>query len=552
MQQIPIGVSDFPEIRTENYYFVDKSMLIADVVRGGAKVTLLPRPRRFGKTLNLSMLHTFFTMDEDHGDLFQDLAVAKHEDVMAHCGAYPTIFLTFKDLKFESYDQCYTALTGLLSSLFLEFEDQLEAAKPRGVEKQWVEDIFNGRAQDAIYQGSLALFSKLLHRATGRKVVILIDEYDMPIHVGFRHGYYQKIIGFMRNLLSGAYKDNKFLQKGVLTGIMRIAKESIFSGFNNSDVHTVLDNPYAQHFGFTWNEVDRILADTGQAERADQVKAWYNGYHVGDLTLFNPWSIMKMAAYPQSQLQAYWVNTSDNQLIRKLITEENAISNRELEILLSGNPVHKYLKTNVELSNLTTSSLWSMLTHSGYLTPRKTEMKDGIHYCELIIPNREVRAFFKETISEWSNEQTGKSSLNPVVEAILKDDMPRFSHYFTEAVVHALSYHDTAGNTPERVYHVFLLGMLVTLDEHYQIRSNRESGFGRYDIQLIPRDLGKTGYVFEFKQTESDPETAAQAALQQIRDNNYGADLRQAGVSAIRAVGVAMCGKQAAVETALL
>ncbi len=328
----------------------------------------------------------------------------------------------------------------------------------------------------------------------------------------------------------------------MLTGILRVAKESIFSGFNNSDAHTLLDNPFSKHFGFTWDEVNRILSDISQEHRSKAVREWYNGYRIGDHTMYNPWSIMKVAAYPESELQPYWVNTSDNQLIKSLITRQNAMPKADLEALLQGKSVQKRLETDIVLGKTNASNLWSMLVHSGYLTSQNTTMEDGAYQCELVIPNREVQTFFRHTIQDWSNEQTGPTGLNVVIESLLAEDMPRFAHHFSEAVRHVLSYHDTAGHLPERVCHVFLLGMLATLQKTFLVRSNRESGLGRYDLSLIPRDPSKTGYVFEFKQAEADLQKTAKDALQQIHRNDYGAELRQMGVARIRAVGVAMCG----------
>ncbi len=492
---------------------------------------------------------------KDNASLFQGLAIHDHQDIMSHCGAYPTIFLTFKDIKYSSFADCIKAMKGVLSSLYLEFESVLEAANPRGVEKKWVHAILEGEADTTEYQNALALLTKLLHRATGKKTIVLIDEYDMPIHTGFKSGYYSDIIDFMRNLLSGAFKDNDSLEKGVLTGIMRIAKESIFSGFNNPRACTILDNEFSQYFGFTQAELDQILTDFQLENRANEVRTWYNGYQFGPHTIFNPWSIMQYvtaAQRPDAQAEPYWVNTSDNQLIRNLITEQDALSKADLETLLRGETIHKELETNVVLSNINTDSLWSMLTQSGYLTSRKTIVSQGIHHCDLAIPNLEVRTFFSRTVQAWVKKHAGSGGLKPMLDALLEEDIPQFAFHFSEAVRQTLSYYDTAGNAPERVYHVFLLGMLITLQNRYQVRSNRESGLGRYDILLTPHDPHDPGFVFEFKQTETNPEEAAQKALKQIQAKDYGAVLRQAGVTKARAIGVALCGKQVAFETSLL
>ena len=274
MKQIPFGISDFCELRMNDYYFVDKTMLCADIVRSGAEVILLPRPRRFGKTIGMSMLDCFFSNGGKGAELFEGLKVTEHEDVMAHCEAYPTVYLTLKDLKHSSYSKTFRALSKLMSVLYLKHRDTLDAANPEGLEKETVGAITAGKADEVDLEESLELLTRLLHRATGKKVVVLLDEYDRPIHSGFGNGYYDEIIEFMRNFLSTVFKDNPHLEKGVLTGIMRIAKESIFSGLNNLKVYTLLDDPLSAHFGFTEAEVTDILEHIGQSGRAEEIKAW--------------------------------------------------------------------------------------------------------------------------------------------------------------------------------------------------------------------------------------------------------------------------------------
>ena len=549
MKRIPIGISDFEDLRTKDYYFVDKSMLCADVVRSGAKVLLLPRPRRFGKTLGMSMLNCFFSDRSNKGAaLFEGLAVTEHAEVMAHCGAYPTIFLTFKDQKHSSYSRMMQSMSMLISGLYLAHQDILKAAEPEGLEQKIVQAIIEGEANEVNLEGSLRLLTMLLHKATGKKVVVLIDEYDMPIHSAFNNGYYDEMVVFVRNLLSGVFKDNPHLEKGVLTGIMRIAKESIFSGLNNLKVHTLLDVPFSSHFGFTEPEVFDILTFTGQDHRSEEVKTWYNGYQIGSHTMYNPWSIMNVADAPESPLESHWVNTSDNRLIRDLVVNDRAMADDAFPTLLRGETIEMEIETNIVLEDIPDQALWSMMLFSGYLTALSIDRQTGYPVCTLAIPNREVRFFFEKTVRHWLVKQTGKSKLKPMLAALLEGNFDFFAHHFAQAVRHTLSYHDTGGDEPERVYHVFLLGMLMDLKQTYHIRSNRESGYGRYDIMIIPKEPGHPGFVFEFKQCNGDPQIMAKEALDQIRQRDYVAELQAAGATPCHAIGVACSGKQVALE----
>jgi len=411
-------------------------------------------------------------------------------------------------------------------------------------------------AHTVTLQKSLGLLTELIHRATGVKPMVLIDEYDAPIHAGYHHGYYSDIIKFMRNLLSGAFKNNKHLEKGVLTGILRIAKESIFSGFNNPRVRTILDEEFSRHFGFTEPEISHILTYYDLEDRQGELRRWYNGYQFGSHTIYNPWSIMQYltdAKLAGSRAEAYWVNTSDNRLIYDLVVGENAIQQEELEALLRGETVHKEIETNIVMEGMTSDTVWSLLTLSGYLKPRTLKMEGGRYLCDLAIPNLEVRSFYDKTIRDWLKHQTGANGLKPLLTALLAQNMDALAKHFSDMVKGVLSFHDTAGNEPERVYHAFLLGLLVDLRGSYQVLSNRESGFGRYDIIMIPEDTDQPGFVFEFKRIKQQtPEATAALALQQIIERDYATDLREAGVQTIRAIGVAVDGKHTRISSAVL
>ena len=554
---IPIGISDFQKLRENGYYYVDKSMLIADVINSGAEVTLLPRPRRFGKTINLSMLRYFFDSGgQDGTGLFNNLKISDHAQLMQHQGAYPTLFLTLKDVKYSTYEDFFRAMADIIGQLFLDHGELLVEARPVGIEKRKVEAIRQGTAGNVDLQGALALLTKLLHRSTGQKVIVLIDEYDAPIHAGFLNGYYAEIIEFMRNFLSGAFKDNAHLQKGVVTGILRVANESIFSGFNNPRVCTLLDEAFSHHFGFTETEMEKILADFNLQHKQAEVRDWYNGYRFGSQTIYNPWSIMQYvneAADSGKRPEAYWINTSDNHLIGDLITDQNAVQPEELKCLLAGGTVDKEIDTNIVLNRLQSKSVWSMLTLSGYLKVVSNRLDADRVLHQLAIPNREVRSFFDGTVRDWLEDRVGGRGLDPLRDALLNEDMKLFGAHLAALVKGVLSFHDTAGAEPERVYHAFVLGMLVNLRGRYRVSSNRESGFGRYDLCLTPLDPNATGFIFEFKRSdELSPADTAKAALHQIVDRQYATEMRAAGIARIRAIGVAIDGKRAHVETRLL
>ncbi|MDJ0837862.1 MAG: AAA family ATPase [Acidobacteriota bacterium] len=555
MQPIPVGISDFKKLREADFAFVDKSMLIADILRSGAEVTLLPRPRRFGKTLNLSMLRYFLDHRNEtrNASLFEGLQVTAHPDVMKHQGRYPVVFVTFKDIKYSEFKHCESAIAKTLGHLFLDHREVITRADPKGVVKKSTEAIMDGTADFVDLSDALGLLTKLIEEGTGKKPIVLFDEYDAPIHAGYRHGYYDRIIEFMRNLLSGAFKDNPHLKTGVVTGILRVSKESIFSGFNNADVQTILDNSYARYFGFTEDEVSAFLARRGLADREEEVRTWYNGYRFGGQIIYNPWSIMKMAANPEAPLQPYWVNTSDNRLIQSLITDERAVRREDLEKLLRGELLAKVLDVDIVMNKMTAKAVWSMLTLSGYLKTETLVIDEGRFKSELTIPNKEVRLFYEESVRTWVDEQSGPQGFSPLIEALLAQDMDRLAVIFAEVVKSVLSYHDTAGNEPERVYHAFMLGLLVALRGRYRVVSNRESGFGRYDIIMIPEDERHTGIVFEFKRVEEKPpKETAKEALQQIIEREYAVELQAAGIQSIRAVGIAVDGKKTEICSALL
>lgn len=544
MLRISMGNSNFREIRTEGYYYVDKSLMIRELILDPAKVVLLPRPRRFGKTLNLNMCEAFFSDQEPQPELFEGLAIADDPASMKHFGRYPTIGLTFKDLHANTWESCQIKLKSLVSNLFQAHERHIQ---PSPAQQRLVDALIAMTAPIELVEQALQLLTQLLHGQRGQAVVILIDEYDTPIQDGYFYGYYDKIVAFMRGFLGSALKDNPFLRKGILTGILRIAQESLFSGLNNIQVHTVTDTQYASCFGFTDDEVKKLLTDSGQAEREQEVKDWYNGYQFGNQVIYNPWSLLSVAMRPGESLRGYWVNTSQDKLIETLITEERCITLEELAALLQGQTLVKEVRDSVALSRIDGQSIWSLLLFSGYLT--FTERLSESQY-RLKLPNREVGGFFENIVRRWL--EGPESPHDPLQAMLAKGDLAAFKAFLEDRVMHLVGAADTGGRSaPENFFHGLVLGLVANkLDLLYEITSNRDAGLGRYDLQLRPRNADLPGYIFEFKRLAKDSDQhldqAAGQALAQIKAQGYAREMTTSGLRSIWLVGLAFRGKRLA------
>ncbi|MEI6258621.1 MAG: AAA family ATPase [Deltaproteobacteria bacterium] len=553
----PIGVSDFKKLREEERYYVDKSLLIQKVWESGADILLLPRPRRFGKTLNLSMLRYFFEKTEDsNAYLFDLLFISGQPEIMAHQGRYPLIYLTFKDVKESTWEDCLEKLK-LLISMELRRHTHLFHTSLHDEEVRQHALLLNQEAGKSLSEQALFLFMQWINRATGQKIIVLIDEYDTPIHAGHQYGYYDEVILFMRNLLSGAFKDNSCLKKGVITGVLRISKESIFTGLNNIEVHSILSSNFDQEFGFTEPEMEQILTDF-EVEHSQEVKDWYNGYMFGKQIIYNPWSILSFLNRKERIFQPFWIDSSSNDLVCDLILNGPISLRESVETLLRGESISSALPENIVLRDIaaTEENIWSLLTFSGYLKSLNPRQEHTRILYDLSIPNMEVLSFYEDTIQVWLRRQIGDHRLQQLLKALMQEDIAGFEQYLAEMVQTVLSYHDTSGDEPERVYHAFVLGLLVNLGFQYQVRSNRESGYGRYDVMLIPKDPRQTGFVFEFKKVnvkyDKTPKTAMKSALKQIKDRQYALELRQAGVQKILGIGVVVHKKKVWVESVVL
>lgn len=547
-----IGQSDFAQFRRAGGYYVDKSLLIQEVIESAMQVLLLPRPRRFGKTLNLSMLRYFFEKSEPpRGDLFTGLAIRETPLFDRHHGAYPVIFLTFKDQKALSWKTLFRGLCNIIRDEFVRHAELFQSAALAPSEQRYVKAILDDTAEEADYRDALRYLSAFLARIHNQQVVILIDEYDTPIQAGYLHGYYDEVINFMRNLLSGGLKDNQHLFKGVLTGILRVAKESIFSGLNNLGVHTLLSVEFNTAFGFTEAEVKTILEYYGLADRYAELASWYNGYLFGGEVIYNPWSVLNYVASKDHQLRPYWLNTGSMELIEQLVTRGGSELREELEQLLSGQGITRPIYDNIVMRDLERRDnlLWSFLLFSGYLKVVEQVREDEY---TLNIPNREIESVYRTLIIVWFEEKVRLPQLETMLTALQAGDARLFERMLRVVVTEVMSYHDLSGQ-PEKVYQALVLGMLVWLSPTYDIRTNRESGYGRYDMMLKPKpapdgeaQAARRGIVLEFKRVYDDetPETVLADALRQISDKAYTTELEAAGVTDILRLAVAFRGKE--------
>jgi hypothetical protein len=558
MRPIPIGIDDFRALREKGMEYVDKSHFIREVLDKGAEALLLPRPRRFGKTLNLSMLRWFFEKRaEDLSPLFADLSIwTAGEAYRAHFQRYPVIFLTLKDVRYASFERCWESIRKKLAGLYEEHREVLDSGALSEEEAQRYRQILSGTASFAVVADALLDLSRYLHRRHGEKVVILIDEYDAPIHAGYANGYANEVLELFRALFTAGFKGNPHLFKAVLTGVLRIAKESIFSGLNNLAVYTLLHPHFSTCFGFTEEEVATLLERAGQRDLLDAVRGYYNGYAFGGTPIYNPWSILNFIHDGDSRLRPHWVTTSSNDLVHDVLRRHTFSIQSDLEVLLEGGVIERVIDENVVLSDLTTrmDSAWSLLVFSGYL---RAEEAPGtsleIRPYRLSIPNREVLQVYTSTFREWMRERLGgERDVERLMHAMLEGDAEALEEKLQVFTTNLLSYHDTALR-PEQVYHAFVIGLLATLEPTHEVRSNRESGEGRPDVTIRPRQAGNPGAVLELKVAKpgkKTPEQALAEGLAQIRDRDYAAELRAAGASPRFAFVVVFDGKTVKVEGA--
>lgn len=551
MKKIPIGISDFKTLIDEDYLFIDKSELIKEFWESNGQTILVPRPRRFGKTLNMSMLKYFFgNSNEENKYIFKGLNIEKHKDIMELQGKYPVIYLSFKDEKHSSFEYLKEGLSNLFSELFIEHDYCLNNNKLHKIDIEYYNSVINKQATVIELGNALKKLSEYIHAYFDEKVIILIDEYDVPIQAAYVNYYYSEAIQFMRNLLSGAFKDNVSLKKAMITGILRVARESVFSGLNNLKVESILSYEFSDKFGFTDPEIEKLVFDYNIKEELNNLKEWYNGYYFGETTIYNPWSILNYLSSPKAGLKPYWVNSSSNDLVNLLLGKGSEEVKKDLEVLISDNNINKIIDENIVMGDIEKSSdnLWSFLLFTGYLKANEAYRKEEYIYYNLSIPNREVKSLYKSIIENWFKDTITKQNYDIMINSLVTGDIKIFGKLLRQFVLKSISYFDVGGYEGEKVYHAFVLGMLISLNDTHEVLSNRESGYGRYDVMLIPKDISKLGIVIEFKKLDPDDEETleetADEALKQISDKKYSTTLESRGINNIKEIAIIFKGKE--------
>ncbi len=545
---LPIGISDYKKATTD-YYYVDKTLLIKDFIDSKPQVSLFTRPRRFGKTLTMDMLRVFFEKtEEDTSCYFKDKKIWKcGKAYTSYQGKYPVIFLTFKDIKCATWEDTYSKIAMLIAMEFARHNELENSDKLTSYEQVQYVALARGQGTTVEVQMSLQILSRLLYKHYDKECIIIIDEYDTPIQQGHSCKFYNEIIEFMRAFFSGGLKDNSCLAYGFLTGILRVAKESIFSGLNNLKINSILDQSYSQYFGFTKDEVKDLLAYYDVSNKYEEVCTWYDGYLFGNTEIFNPWSVINYVSddcFPK----AFWQSTGSNDIIGEIIAAATPEINENLHKLLIGEKIPTYIDTSViypEVSN-NPYSIYSFLLIAGYLKVAGIyPQNDGSYMCDVAIPNKEIAfVYSKEVLAK-----TGKENIAIAIQqAIFKKDTKQLQKVLEEYLLNTISSFD---GTNEGFYHGMMLGLCAVVSNRYRVSSNRESGYGRFDIQLYPESKSVPGFIFEFKHSKSDAEdldSLAKQALQQIEERKYDAQMKADGIVDIVKVGIAFRGKHAVIK----
>lgn len=547
-KSLPIGVSDF-KLATTGYYYVDKTLMIRDFLDKKPMVSLFTRPRRFGKTLNMDMLRVFFEKtNEDTSVYFKDKQIWQCGDYYTkHQGRYPVIFLTFKDVKSMTWEETFQKIRRLISLEFIRHNELETSSVLTAYEKEQYHLLAGDSGDEVDCQMGLQLLSLLLHKHYGRECIIIIDEYDTPIQQGHTCNFYPEIVNFMRNFFSGGLKDNPHLAFGFLTGILRVAKESIFSGMNNLKTYSILDDGYSSYFGFTEKEVKDMLRYYGKDDKYNELSEWYDGYRFGNTEIFNPWSVINYISdncFPK----AFWQSTGSNEIIGEIIQTATPEITKDLYKLLCGEKIAAYIDTGVIYPEVQNNpySIYSFLLVAGYLKVANIyPQSDGNFMCDVAIPNKEITFVYEKEVLNRTNQNSLAISIS---QAIFSKDTQKLQALLEDFMVKSISSIDGAN---EGFYHGMMLGLCAILGNRYKIRSNRESGLGRFDIQLMPLTKGMPGFIFEFKHTKdehTDLSALADSALQQIEAKKYDTELRDNGVNSIISIGIAFRGKSTVVR----
>ncbi|KLO20845.1 hypothetical protein X275_11120 [Marinitoga sp. 1197] len=554
LKRLPIGDSDFKTVIEDNAYYIDKSMLIKEIITGG-RVILITRPRRFGKTLNMSMLEYFFKNDEDNKHLFENLKIYEEKEIIKkYLNKYPVIYLTFKDAKKDDLLSMKIEIKSLIRKLYSDKLYLLNSKKLNELEKRYIRQILELEEikgytteekmskEDILFESALKKLSEYLYKHHGKKAILLIDEYDTPIQQSYLKGYYEKFITFIGNVLGNALKDNKYLEKAVLTGITRVAKESIFTGVNNLDISTVVNELYNDKFGVTKEELDEILKYYGIEYKKEKIMEWYNGFNFGGKEVYNPYSIINYVR--SKEIRNYWINSSGNQLIKDLIRKGTESIKIKIGELIEGKTIESTINENLvygDLNENVEESIWTLFLFTGYLTwVDKTGEGNSAEY-KLKIPNKEAKEFYEMTVLNILKES--RIEYNKIIRLLINWEKIEFTKEFKNIVKESMSYYDVTEKEPERFYHGLILGMSVGLQKEYIIKSNREAGYGRADLILIPKEKTKPGIIIEFKKFKTDYDKnlkdSAERGMKQIEEKEYEKEIKSYGVEKVIKVAIA-------------
>ena len=553
MEGIGIGTSDFKKLRIKDYYYIDKTMYIKDILDNKSEIVLVTRPRRFGKTLNMSMLKYYFDCTKkDSKELFQGLKILEQEEkYTSKLGYYPVIYVTLKDAGLMNYNLMMMQLKTIMMEVYYEHRYVLEKEEMSEGERKIFNRMLSAEANDIDIMNSLKILSKILYQYYNKPVILLIDEYDVPLQNAYIQGYYEEAVSFYRTFYGATFKDNPYLEKTVITGVSRVAKESIFSGANNFDVYTVLDDEFSDDFGITEEEMEKAIQDFGIEEDRKEIKKWYDGYRIGNTEgIYNPWSILNYLK--NKQLMQYWVNTSSNDLI-KLVLKNSSTVKEKMERLLKDEEIEVPINLETIIVGIENNedNIWGLMLGTGYL--KVTEVVNlAEHIYKVKLPNYEIKLLFQQIINDWFRNKVMGNDLKSILKDLVTLNLDEFERKFRVLVKEMFSYMDVGENTAENFYHAFVLGMLVGLKDTYYVNSNRESGYGRYDIMLEPKDKNGNSFIMEFKvlddMEEKTIEDTIKNAKKQIEEKGYETNLREKGYRKITKMVYAFKGKEVKME----
>ena len=550
-----VGQSDFETLIESNFTLVDKSEVIQDIIDGTDQIFLFPRPRRFGKTLLMQMLKCFFeksTKSKQH--LFAPLNIWRAgKQYQAYQGRYPVIYLSFKDIKEPDFKLAYQHLQAVIADVYEYHAPILKGETLTPKEHVTFLAILNKTASKIDFENSLLYLSRWLERAYQEKVVILLDEYDSPIHTAYAKKYYQDMMDIMRGFMGATFKDNSHVYRGVITGILRVAKESMFSGLNNLAVYSILQKEYGEYFGFTQKEMDLVLKKCKLQKLKGKIREWYNGYQFGDLEIYNPWSIIN-CINKKGDFTPHWVNTADNSLLEDLLAKADVSTKANLEKLLRGESVDVSVSEGIVFNtlHLEADALYSFLLFTGYLKAKNVRMEHRKLCAQLSIPNEEIATLYQALFEHWITVRIDVSNYQNMLNSLTEGHVEEFERLLRNYVEASMSYFD-ADKQPEKFYHGFILGILVGLQQTHEVRSNRETGYGRADIWVIPKDHSKLGVLLEFKRTDKASLLVkdAKKALEQIKAQGYVKELKAKGIQQVRLIGVSFYRKKIALKSQL-